>query len=107
MNYCYAADQDEAEDSEDTEGTEEEEGTVEYSEIGYFFEADTDEANEKYSIITTPDQLERQLFAQYPPKSVVDHAVVMDCFDDEANERINRAWTNVRCFDLDKLFIWK
>ncbi len=107
MNYCYAADPDEAEDSEDTEGTEEEEGTVEYSEIGYFFEADTDEANEKYSIITTPDQLERQLFAQYPPKSVVDHAVVMDCFDDEANERINRAWTNVRCFDLDKLFIWK
>lgn len=137
INYCYAADTDEAEEPEDIEGieaaadghpddtddedtepgsdetlSEEENGnageeTVVYSGIGYFFEADTDEADEKYSVITTPDQLERQLYAQYPSKSIVDHAVVMECFDEEANERINRAWTNVRCFDINKLFVWK
>ena len=89
LKYCYAA-----------EG----EDTVLYNDIGYFFEADTPEANEKYSVLTTPDQLERQLFTQYPPRSVMDRAVVMACFDDESNERINRAWTNIRCFDINKLF---
>ncbi len=90
LNYCYAAEDDE-------------EDTVTYDQIGYFFEADSDEANEKYSVETTPDQLERQLFAQYPPQDVIDHAVVMDCFDDESNDRINRAWTNIRCFDIRSL----
>ncbi len=89
LKYCYAA-----------EG----EDTVLYNDIGYFFEADTPEANEKYSLLTTSDQLERQLFAQYPPRSVIDRAVVMACFDDDSNERINRAWTNIRCFNIDKLF---
>ena len=89
LKYCYA---DEGED------------TVLYNDIGYFFEADTAKANEKYSLFTTSDQLERQLSAQYPPRSVIDRAVVMACFDDESNERINRAWTNIRCFDIDKLF---
>ena len=85
-------------------GADEEEGSVEYNDIGYFFENDTDEANERYTVITTQDQTKRQLYAQYPPKSVVDRSVVMACFDDESNERINRSWTNVRCFDLEKLF---
>lgn len=85
-------------------GADEEEDSVEYNDIGYFFENDTDEANERYTVITTQDQTKRQLYAQYPPKSVVDRSVVMACFDDESNERINRSWTNVRCFDLKKLF---
>ena len=85
-------------------GADEEEDSVEYNDIGYFFENDTDEANERYTVITTQDQTKRQLYAQYPPKSVVDRSVVMACFDDESNERINRSWTNVRCFDLEKLF---
>lgn len=89
LKYCYAAEGDD---------------TVLYNDIGYFFEADTPEANEKYSLLTTSNQLERQLFAQYPPRSVMDRAVVMACFDDESNERINCAWTNIRCFDIDKLF---
>ncbi|MCR5233118.1 MAG: extracellular solute-binding protein [Lachnospiraceae bacterium] len=117
LNWCYAAgDEEEAEDeedagdedaadvSEDNAQSEEEDELVEYSGIGYFFEADTAEANSKYSLKTTGDQLDRQLFAQYPPKSVLDRAVVMACFDDESNERINRSWTNVRCFDLNSLF---
>lgn len=91
INYCYGAEDDEEE-------------TVEYNNIGYFFEADTAEANEKYTIVTTEDQLNRQLFTQYPPKSVVDRGVVMRCFEDEDNKRINRSWVNVRCFDLENIF---
>lgn len=93
FEYCdwnYGADEDEEE-------------TGEYS-IGYFFEADTEEANEKYTIIAPISQLKRQLSAQYPLKSVVDRSVVMASFDDESNERINRMWTNVRCFDMGKIF---
>ena len=41
-----------------------------------------------------------QLYAQYPTEDVLDRSVVMACFDDEANERINRMWINVRCFGL-------
>lgn len=90
LNYNYGADG--------------EEDTVEYNEIGYFFEEDSEQANEKYTIITTEDQTRRQLYAQYPPKSVVDRSVVMACFDEDSNDRINRSWTNVRCFDLKSLF---
>jgi spermidine/putrescine transport system substrate-binding protein len=82
----------------------EEENAVRYDDIGYFFASDTEEDNERYLIMTDEDQLKRQLYAQYPPKSVVDRSVVMACFDDESNDRINRSWTNVRCFDLKKLF---
>lgn len=85
-------------------GSDEEEETVEYDEIGYFFESDSKEANERYTVITTEDQTRRQLYAQYPPKSMLERAVVMDCFDDESNDRINRSWINVRCFDLKSLF---
>lgn len=82
---------------------EDEEDAVEYS-VGYFFEADTPQANEEYMLLTSIDQLDRQLSAQYPQKSVVNRAVVMECFDEESNERINRMWTNVRCFDMGKIF---
>ena len=85
-------------------GSDEEEETVEYDDIGYFFESDSKEANERYTVITTEDQTRRQLYAQYPPKSMLERAVVMDCFDDESNDRINRSWINVRCFDLKSLF---
>ena len=79
------------------------EDAVEYRDIGYFFASDSKEDNERYLIMTDRDQLNRQLYAQYPPKSVVDRSVVMACFDEESNDRINRSWTNVRCFDLKRL----
>ena len=82
------------------EGDEEE--AVEYD-IGYFF-TDDYEANDDYIVLTYEDQLDRQLFAQYPLKDVVDRSVVMACFDEEGNIRINRMWTNVRCFDISSLF---
>lgn len=71
---------------------EEDADTAEY-EIGYFFGRD-------YKILTTTDQTKRQLYAQYPPMEVMERCVVMAYFDQEGNERINRMWTNVRCFDL-------
>ena len=85
IDWCYGAEEDE------------EEALVEYP-IGYFF---GDEGNADYSITTVESQTRRQLFAQYPPKSVMEHCVVMEYFDPEENTRINRMWTNARCFDLD------
>jgi len=80
-----------------------EEDTVEYS-IGYFFDPENPDADEEYCITASEEQTRRQLYAQYPQKDVVDRSVVMACFDEEGNERINRMWTNVRCFDLKSLF---
>ena len=91
IDWCYGAEEDEEE-------------TVEYNNIGYLFTEDPVSAEEDYIIETTPDQLTRQLFAQYPPKEVTDSGVVMRCFDDEANKAVNRSWVNVRCFDLKSLF---
>ena len=67
--------------------------------VSYFFGEDKDAV-----ILTTEDQTRRQLYAQYPSQDVVDRSVVMECFDKEGNERMNRMWTNVRCFDLKNWF---
>ncbi len=76
-----------------TYGAEEEETeTVDY-EISYFF-------GREYFVTTPEDQTRRQLYAQYPPISVMDRCVVMEYFNPEENRRINRMWTNIRCFDL-------
>jgi len=88
MDWCYGVD------------PEEEEEYIEYD-VSYFYDG---EDSGEYTIYTSPDQADRQLYAQYPPKDVVDRTVVMQCFDEEANKRINRMWTNVRCFDLKSLF---
>lgn len=84
IDWCYGAD-------------EEETDVVEYD-IRYFF------GREDGKILTTPDQAKRQLFAQYPTEEVTKRCVVMAYFDKEGNERINRMWTNVRCFDLEQWF---
>ncbi len=90
MNWNYAAEDDE-------------EDTVDYS-VGYFFDMDDPNADENYTVTIPASQTRRQIFAQYPTKDVVDRSVVMACFDDESNIRINRMWTNVRCFDLGSIF---
>lgn len=82
----------------------EEEETVDYS-VAYFFTGSFDaelseEEVAEYTIVTTPDQTKRQLFAQYQPEDVIKRSVVMAYFDTEGNERINQMWLNVRCFDL-------
>jgi len=84
IDWCYGAED------------EEEEPLIEYP-IGYFF---GDEISEDYIITTVESQTRRQLYAQYPTKEVMNHCVVMDYFDPEENTRINRMWTNARCFDF-------
>ena len=66
--------------------------------ISYFFKGT------EGIIYTYEDQLSRQLYAQYPTLDVMNRCVVMKCFPDEANSRINRMWTNVRCFDMSSIF---
>lgn len=84
------------------EAEDDSEEVVDYD-IGYFF-TDDEEAYEDYIVTTDIEQTKRQLYAQYPTKDVVDRSVVMQCFPEEGNIRINRMWTNVRCFDLSSLF---
>ncbi len=81
---------------------EDEEDVVDY-EIGYFF-SDDEEEWEDYVITCPESQTRRQLYAQYPPHSVMERSVVMACFPEEDNTRINRMWTNVRCFDILEFF---
>lgn len=88
IDWCYGA-----EDGE--------EEVAEYD-VTYFFEGADTQTNEEYVIIIPEEQVRRQLFAQYPTLDVVKRSVVMAHFDKEGNERINRMWTNVRCFDIKK-----
>ncbi|MEE3393713.1 MAG: extracellular solute-binding protein [Lachnospiraceae bacterium] len=57
-----------------------------------------------YVIMTSPDQLKRQLFAQYPPEDVIKRSAVMKCFDQETNSRMSQMWINIRCFSFRDLF---
>ena len=80
---------------EDTYGVEEgdEEDAVEYD-VSYFF-------GEGTTILTYEDQLSRQLYAQYPTEEVMHRCAVMDYFADEAGERINELWTQIKGETLD------
>ncbi len=103
INWTYSMDEDTAEE----EGVE----LMEYP-IGYFFTGKfEDELDEEtsamYTITADSAQMRRQLFAQYPTEEVMERSVVMEYFDKEENERINRMWLNVRCFDLYKFLSGK
>ncbi len=98
INWCYSMDEETAEE----EGVE----LMDYP-IGYFFtgrlESELDEeTSAKYTITADSAQINRQLFAAYPTEEVMARSVVMEYFDKDENERINRMWLNVRCFDLYK-----
>lgn len=70
--------------------TEEDEQTTTYD-LRYFFGDD-----ESYILTVPEEQTRRQLFAQYPTVSTIDHLVVMKYFDKETNERANRMWNNIK-----------
>ena len=86
-DWCYGAEEDA-------------ENTIEYP-VGFFFSGD--DSDPDYVITAEADQINRQLYAQYPPKDVLDRAVVMQYFDQENNQKINQMWVNVRCFNLASL----
>ena len=75
LNYTYGSDEDDA---------------VDYD-LSYLF-------GKKCVIKAAPDQLDRQLYAQYPTEDVLKRCAVMECFSDKANRRISQMWTNVRCY---------
>jgi spermidine/putrescine transport system substrate-binding protein len=65
-----------------------EEGNEIYD-LSYFF-------GEGHSFKTTTEQTRRQLFAQYPRPNVIDRLIVMNYFDSDSNERVNRMWNNIK-----------
>ena len=73
-------------------GAEDGDETTEYD-LGYFFGDD-------YLLTCSKEQTKRQLYAQYPTEEVINRAVVMRFFDEDANDRIMQMWTNIRCFDI-------
>ncbi|MBO6215045.1 MAG: spermidine/putrescine ABC transporter substrate-binding protein, partial [Lachnospiraceae bacterium] len=81
IDYCYGA---------------EDENEAVPHDISYFYGMD------EGSVVmdVEPDQMHRQLYAQYPPKKDLDRCVVMRCFDNEANSRIAGMWTDIRCFSF-------
>ena len=81
-------------------GAEEGEDVVEYP-LGYFFSGDNED--EKFVFLTSEDQAKRLLFAQYPPKDVIDRSAVMGYMPDDINAQLNQMWINVRCFNFDQV----
>jgi spermidine/putrescine transport system substrate-binding protein len=89
-DWCYGAEEDE-------------EDTVEYP-LGYFFTGNSDD--EDYVITAPAEQMNRQLYAQYPPEDVLARSSIMTYFDQEKNDVINQMWINVRCFNIHKIPLW-
>ena len=86
-------------------GAEEDEEETEDYPLGYFFSEDGDPDGE-YVITAPADQVERQLFAQYPSEEAIAHTSIMTYFDEKENEAINKMWINVRCFDIRTVPAW-
>ncbi len=75
-----------------------EEEAVDYP-LDYFFGTkDTPEGS--FVLHVDPSLLNRQLSAQYPTQETIRRCAVMACYDQEANARIMRMWTNIRCFEF-------
>lgn len=90
IDWCYGAKEDEEE-------------IAEYP-LGYFF---SDNSNDPDYVLTTEkEQLNRQLFGQYPTADVIDRSTIMIYFDDEKNAAINEMWIHVRCFNIKNVPIW-
>ena len=87
------------------EAEDDEEETAEYD-LAYFFSDNAQESGGKYVIEAPADQMNRQLYAAYPPADVIGRSSIMTYFNDEQNARINQMWINVRCFDIRKTPWW-
>ena len=85
-------------------GAEDDEEETEEYDLGYFFEGEENSGD--YVIEAPAEQLERQLYAAYPPHDVMERSAVMVCFDEAQSAAINRMWINVRCYNLRKAPAW-
>lgn len=92
LNWCYGAEDDEEE-------------TIDYP-VGFFFTGD--DSDEDYVVTASVDQIDRQLYSQYPSQEVINRTAIMQYFDDEASKNINKMWINVRCFNIKdvSVFTW-
>lgn len=82
-------------------GTDEKEDTIDYD-LTYFFAEDGSDKN--YTVRTEKGSEYGSLGAQYPDLNTIKRCAVMDNFDEEAYERINRMWINVRCINVKDIF---
>lgn len=85
VNWNYAA-EDESEE------------LIDYD-ISYFFQGE-DKADGSYTVQAESGAELGALGAQYPTLDTIRKCAVMNCFDDETNEKINQMWINVRCFKI-------
>lgn len=77
--------------------------TVPYD-LSYFFAGEGAEG--EYVINAPEDQVDRQLFAQYPDQDAISRSSIMVCFDDAQNQAINQMWISVRCYDVRDIPVW-
>ncbi len=86
-------------------GAEEGEDDVAEYDLGYFF-GDGKDGEGRYIITAPSDQVNRQLFSQYPSEEAISRASLMVCFDDEQMQAINQMWINVRCYNIHDVPVW-
>lgn len=72
--------------------------------LGYFFSGDSND--ERYMLVASKEQLNRQLLAQYPSEEVMNRSAIMQYFNDEDNARINQMWISVRCYNIHNIPVW-
>ena len=89
-DWCFSAEEDE-------------EDVTEYP-LGYFFSGDPED--EDYVIYAPTDQVNRQLFSQYPDEKTINRSSIMVYFDKETTEKLNQMWINVRCYNIHKVPLW-
>lgn len=91
-DWCYGAEEDEEE-------------VVDYD-LSYFFAKDGDEVEDEYTITAPAEQLNRQLYGQYPDEETISHASIMIYFNEEQTERINKMWIDIRCYNIHDVPVW-
>ncbi len=79
--------------AEETYGAEEDSETAEWYDLSYFF-------GEEAGLYVEEEQLNRQLYAQYPPEEAIRRCAVMDYYG-ENEARVNELWTKVKGASLD------
>lgn len=90
LDWCYGAEEDEAD-------------IVSYP-VGYFFSGDNED--EAYIVTTSADQVNRQLYTQYPSEDIIHRTAIMGYYNEEETKHINQMWINIRCYDLKNTPLW-
>lgn len=102
--WYFGAEEDEEENEEENDAEQdaaEENGavqTIDYD-ISYFFGGEGC-ADGSYVIEAASGQEYGALGAQYPSLDIIRRCAIMEYFDNETYEKINRMWINVRCFNI-------